>query len=94
MHPGARPICHSCLTEHLQEFRHANVRAGLRLAGQRIGKLRGKYATMNGARLAPDVVAYDLGQLLSELETLDHQVMSLPVAAAIPLLKARGFTNV
>jgi len=48
---------------------------------------------MNGAKLATDAVARDLGQLLSELETLDQQVMSLPVAAAIPLSKARVFTN-
>jgi len=92
-HPGARPVSYSCLLERLQEFRHANVRVGLRLAGHRIGKLQARYAAMNGAKLATDAVARDLGQLLSELETLDQQVMSLPVAAAIPLSKARVFTN-
>ncbi len=82
-HPGARSVCYSCLLELLQEFRHANVRVGLRLAGHRIGKLQAKFAAMNGAKVATGAVARDLVQFLTELETLDQQVMSLPMASAL-----------
>ena len=51
VHPQASSACRACLVEGLREFRHANVRAGTRLAIERVKKLRTNYLSMNGAKV-------------------------------------------
>ncbi len=82
-------MCRPCLVEHLQEFRHANVRAGIRLASERIKKLRFTYLSTNGAEVRVADVATALTSLLSELETAEKQVGELPVDVGLVLRATR-----
>ncbi len=71
VHPRTATACRLCLVQGLQEFRHANVRAGIRLATERVKKLRTSYLSRNGAEVRVAEVAMALTSLLSELETAE-----------------------
>jgi hypothetical protein len=77
------------LIQGLQEFRHANLRAGIRLATERIKKLRSTYLSTNGAEVRVAEVAVALTSLLSELETAEKQVGELPVDVGLVLRATR-----
>ncbi len=76
----------------MQEFRHANVRAGIRLATERVKKLRTSYLSRNGAEVRVAEVAMALTSLLSELETAEKQVGELPVDVGL-VLRAPSVRN-
>ena len=92
VHPRNATACCPCLVEHLQEFRHANLRAGIRLATERITKLRTKYLSRNGKKLKMADVATTLTSLLSKLETAEKQVGELPVDVGL-VLRAPSVKN-
>lgn len=89
VHSCAAVACRACLVQGLQEFRHANVRAGIRLATERVKKLRSTYLHANGAEVRVADVATALTSLLSELETAEKQVGELPVDAGLVLRATR-----
>ena len=89
IHSRAATACRACLVQGLQEFRHANVRAGIRLASERIKKLRSTYLSTNGAEVRVAEVAVALTALLSELETAEKQVGELPVDVGLVLRATR-----
>ncbi len=95
VHPRTATACRACLVQGLQEFRHANVRAGIRLATERIKKLRTSYLSRNGGEVKMVGVAMALTALLSELETAEKQVGELPVDVELvlraPSVKNRSF---
>ena len=66
IHSRAAVACRLCLIQGLQEFRHANVRAGIRLASERIKKLRTSYLSRNGG----DVKMADVAVALQK----DHPI--------------------
>ncbi len=66
VHPRTAIACRLCLLQGLQEFRHAYVRAGIRLATERIKKLRTSYLSRNGGEVKMADVAVALTSLLSE----------------------------
>ncbi len=66
VHPHSATACRLCLLQGLQEFRHANVRAGIRLATERVKKLRTSYLSRNGGEVTMADVAVALTSLLSE----------------------------
>ncbi len=82
--------CRLCLIQGLQEFRHANLRAGIRLAKQRVAKLRATYLSTNGAEVKAAHVATALTSLLAELDAAEKQVEGLPGDAGVML---RGMAN-
>lgn len=89
VHPQVPSACRACLVQGLQEFRHANVRAGIRLATERVKKLRSTYLYTNGAEVRVANVATALTSLLSELETAEKQVGELPVDVGLVLRATR-----
>ncbi len=92
VHPRTGMACRLCLLQGLQEFRHANVRAGIRLATERIKKLRTSYLSRNGGEVKMVGVAMALTALLSELETAEKQVGELPVDVGL-VLRAPSVRN-
>ena len=78
--------CRACLVQGLQEFRFTNLRAGLRIAAERISALRAEYAAKGGAEVKATMVAYELGTLLARLQAADDQVQDLPGDAGAMLL--------
>ncbi len=85
VHPHTATACRLCLIQGLPEFRHANVRAGIRLASERIKKLRSTYLYANGAEVRVADVATALTTLLSKLEKAEKQVGELPVDVGLVL---------
>lgn len=85
VHPRSATACRVCLGQGLQEFRHANVRAGIRLATERVKKLRTNYLSANGGEVKMADVAVALTTLLSELGTAEKQVGELPVDVGLVL---------
>ena len=83
LHPRTPTACRLCLVEGLREFRHAILRAGIRLAIERVKKLRINYLSMNGGEVKLVDVAVALTALLSELEASEKQVAELPVDARV-----------
>ena len=85
--------CRVCLVQRLQEFRFTNLRAGLRIAAERITALRAEYAAKGGAEVKATMVAYELGTLLARLQAADDQVQDLPGDAGVMnqvMLQAEG----
>ena len=70
--------CRACLVQGLQEFRFTNLRAGLRIAAERISAIRAEYAAKGGAEVKATMVAYELGTLLARLRVVENQVQDLP----------------
>ena len=89
IHSRTAVACRLCLVQGLQEFRHANVRAGIRLATERVKKLRTGYLSTDGAEVRVAEVAVALTSLLSELETAEKQVGELPVDVGLVLRATR-----
>lgn len=69
--------------------RHANVWTGIRLATERITKLRIRYLSRNGGEVKLADVAVALTTLLSELGTAEKQVGELPVDVGLVLRATR-----
>jgi len=92
VHPRTATACCLCLLQGLQEFRHANVRAGIRLASERIKKLRSTYLSRNGKEVKMADVATALTTLLSKLEPAEKQVGELPVDVGL-VLRAPSVKN-
>ena len=63
--------CRACLVQGLQEFRFTNLRAGLRIAAERISALRADYAAKGGAEVKAALVAYELGTHLVRLRAVE-----------------------
>ena len=92
VHPRTATACRACLVQGLQEFRHANVRAGIRLATERVKKLRSTYLSTNGAEVKMADVATALTTLLSKLETAEKQAGELPADVGL-VLRAPSVKN-
>ena len=92
VHPRASSACRACLVQGLQEFRHANLRAGIRQAKQRVAKLRATYLSTNGAEVKAAHVATALTSLLAELDAAEKQVEGLPGDAGV-MIRAMSNTN-
>ena len=91
---GVPPVvCRPCLVEHLQEFRHANTRAGIRLAVGRISSLLDQYAARGASAISAVAVVRDLSTILSALEKADQQVEGLPVDAGVMCRLTREVTR-
>ncbi len=90
IHSRAAVACRACLVQGLQEFRLTNLRAGLRIAAERISALRAEYAAKGGAEVKATMVAYELGTLLARLRVVEDQVQDLPGDAGVML---RGMAN-
>ena len=86
-------VCRPCLVEHLQEFRHANMRAGIRLAVGRISSLVDQYTARGAFSVSSATVARDLSAILSALEKADDQVERLPVDAGVMCRLTREVTR-
>ena len=91
-HSRAATACRACLVQGLQEFRHANLRAGIRLAKQRVAKLRARYLSTNGAEVRAAHVATALTSLLAELDAAEKQVEGLPGDAGV-MIRAMSKSN-
>ncbi len=83
VHPRTATACRACLVQGLQRFRFTNLRAGLRIAAERISALRAEYAAKGGAEVKAALVAYELGTLLARLQAADDQVQDLPGDAGL-----------
>ncbi len=83
VHPRTATACRACLVQGLQEFRFTNLRAGLRMAADRITALRADYAAKGGAEVKASLVAYELGTLLARLQAADDKVQDLPGDAGL-----------
>ena len=92
VHPHTAAACRVCLVQGLQEFHHANVRAGIHLATERVKKLRSTYLSTNGAEVMVAEIAVALTSLLSKLETAEKQVGELPVDVGL-VLRAPSVKN-
>ncbi len=84
--------CRACLVQGLQEFRLTNLRAGLRMAAERIAALLADYAAKGGAEVKASLVAYELGTLLARLRAVENQVQDLPGDAGV-MIRAMSKTN-
>ena len=84
-HPAGALACRPCLLLNLQEFRHANLRAGIHLATERVKKLRSTYLSADGRQIKVSDVAVALTTLLGELETAEKKVGELPVDVGVVL---------
>ncbi len=89
VHPHSATACRVCLGQGLQEFRHANVRAGIRVATERVKKLRTSYLSRNGKEVKMADVAVALTSLLSKLEPAEKQVGELPVDVGLVMRASR-----
>ncbi len=83
IHSHRATACRACLVQGLQEFRLTNLRAGLRIAAERISALRADYAAKGGAEVKATLVAYELGMLLARLRVVEDQVQDLPGDAGL-----------
>ena len=92
VHPRTATACRACLVQGLQEFRFTNLRAGLRIAAERITALRAEYAAKGGAEVKAAMVAYELGTLLARLRAVENQVQDLPGDAGV-MIRAMSKTN-
>ncbi len=92
VHPHSATACRYCLVQGLREFRHANLRAGIRFATERITRLRSRYLSRNGGEVKMADVASALTSLLTELETTEGQVQDLPGDAGV-MIRAMSNTN-
>ena len=61
IHSHAATACRVCLVQGLQEFRLTNLRAGLRIAADRITALRSDYAAKGSAEVKADGVSVRRG---------------------------------
>ncbi len=86
-------VCRPCLVEHLQEFRHANTRAGIRLAVGRISSLLDQYTSRGASLVSAAAVARDLSLILAALDKADQQVAGLPVDAGVMCRLTREVTR-
>jgi hypothetical protein len=77
----------------LQEFRFTNLRAGLRIAAERISAIRAEYAAKGGAEVKATMVAYELGTLLARLRVVEEQVQDLPGDAGVMIQAIMSKTN-
>ncbi len=84
--------CRVCLVRGLQEFRLTNLRAGLRIAAERISALRAEYAAKGGAEVKATMVAYELGTLLVRLQSAEEKIEGLPVDSSV-MISAMAKTN-
>ena len=84
--------CRACLVQGLQEFRFTNLRAGLRIAAERITALRADYASKGSAEVKATLVAYELGTLLARLQAAEGRVEDLPGDAGV-MISAMGKVN-
>ena len=89
VHPRTAAACRACLVQGLQEFRFTNLRAGLRIAAERITALRAEYAAKGGAEVRAATIAYELGTLLARLQAAEGRVDDLPVDAGV-MISAMG----
>jgi hypothetical protein len=93
VHPRNATACRPCLVEHLQEFRHANVRTGIRLAVGRISSLLDQYTSRGASPVSAAAVARNLNSILGALEKADQQVAGLPVDAGVMCRLTREVTR-
>ena len=89
IHSRAGMACRVCLVQGLQEFRLTNLRAGLRIAAERITALRADYASKGSAEVKAATIAYELGTLLARLQAAEGRVEDLPVDAGV-MISAMG----
>ena len=97
IHSRTAVACRPCLVQGLQEFRFTNLRAGLRIAAERISALRADYAAKGRAEVKASLVVYELGTLLARFQAADDQVQDLPGDAGViiqVMLKAAGCSAV
>ncbi len=80
VHPHTATACRACLVHGLQEFRFTNLRAGLRIAGERISALRAEYTARGDKEVKASLVAYELGTLLARLQAAEKQAEDLPAS--------------
>ena len=92
IHSRAATACRACLVQGLQEFRLTNLRAGLRIAADRISALRADYAAKGSAEVKAATIAYELGTLLARLQAAEGRVEDLPVDAGV-MISAMGKVN-
>ena len=92
VHPQASSACRACLVQGLQEFRLTNLRAGLRIAAERISALRAEYTARGDKEVKSSLVAYELGTLLARLQAADDQVQDLPGDSGA-MIRAMSNTN-
>ena len=92
IHSRAAIACRACLVQGLQEFRLTNLRAGLRIAAERISALRADYAAKGGAEVKATMVAYELGTLLARLQAAEDKLEGLPVDSSV-MISAMAKTN-
>ena len=93
VHPRIGMACRACLVQGLQEFRLTNLRAGLRIAAERISALRAEYAAKGGAEVKATMVAYELGTLLARLRVVEDQVQDLPGDSGVMIQAIMSKTN-
>ena len=92
LHPHTATACRACLVQGLQEFRFTNLRAGLRIAADRISALRAEYTARGDKEVKASLVAYELGTLLARLQVAYDQAQDLPGDASV-MLRAMKNTN-
>jgi len=92
IHSHAATACRACLVQGLQEFRLTNLRAGLRIAAERISALRADYAAKGSSEVMATTIAYELGTLLARLQAAEGRVEDLPVDAGV-MISAMGKVN-
>ena len=92
IHSRARMACRVCLVQGLQEFRLTNLRAGLRIAAERITALRADYAAKGSAEVKAAMVAYELGTLLARLQAAEDKLEGMPVDSSV-MISAMAKTN-
>ena len=92
IHSHAAVACRVCLIQGLQEFRLTNLRAGLRIAAERISALRADYAAKGAAEVKAATIAYELGTLLTRLQAAEGRVEDWPVDAGV-MISAMGKVN-
>ncbi len=92
IHSRTAVACRAYLVEGLQEFRLTNLRAGLRIAAERISALRTDYTAKGTAEVRASMVAYELGTLLARLQAAEEKIEGLPVDAGV-MISAMGKAN-
>ena len=91
-HSRTAVACRACLVQGLQEFRLTNLRAGLRIAAERISALRANYVAKGSAEVKAATIAYELGTLLARLQAAEEQLEGLPVDSSV-MISAMAKTN-
>ena len=92
IHSRTATACRACLVQGLQEFRLTNLRAGLRIAAERISALRAEYAARGDKEVKSSLVAYEMGTLLAQLRNVENQVQDLPGDSGA-MIRAMSNTN-